>query len=375
MEKTDIIIVGAGAVGLALAAEFVERKPGLSVAVLEKNETFGQETSSRNSEVIHAGIYYPTGSLKAQLCVSGKEMLYSFLERWGIGHRKSGKLIIARDEGEIPELGKLNQQAAANGVLDLVSLDRKELKRLEPHVEAKEALLSPSTGVLNSHQLMERLEQNAMQKGALFAYCHEVTSIEPLQDGYDVHFTNPDGSSDVIACSKLINSAGLACDKIAAMAGIDIDATRYRLSLLRGEYFSVAASKSKLINRLIYTPPEVGLKSLGIHTTKTLDGRLRLGPSADYVDYFNYTIDDRNRGYFYDSVKDFLPFLDEADLEPEMVGYRSKLKAEPDEVRDYIIAEESERGLPGLINLIGIESPGLTSCLAIARHVVDLADL
>ncbi len=374
MDKTDIIIIGAGVVGLAVAAELAQRRPRKSIVVFEQNECFGRETSSRNSEVIHAGIYYPTDSLKARLCVAGKKKLYSYLHEWKIGHRHTGKLIIARNESEMSDLEALYRQACDNGVLDLIHLDKSQLYRLEPYIRAHFALLSPSTGIIHSHRLMERLECNAVQEGALIAYCHSVTNVEPQQDGYAVYFNNPDGSSDSMACSQLINCAGLFCDQIAAMAGIDIDQAAYRLVRLKGEYFSVTSGKALKVSRLIYTVPEVGLKSLGIHTTKTLDNRLRLGPSAFFVDELEYSVDEANRMLFYDAVKDFLPFLKPEDLEPEMAGIRPKLKAEPGEVRDFIIRDEADKGFPGLINLIGIESPGLTACLSIGELVADIAE-
>ncbi len=373
-DKVDIVIIGAGVVGLAVAAELSAQQPGRSIVVLEKNEAFGRETSSRNSEVIHAGIYYPSGSLKARLCVEGKELLYHFCEKWDIPHRRCGKLIVANTREEKVSLDALLEKAAANGVTDLEELERAELKRLEPHIRAECALYSPSTGIINSHSLMARLEQNALQNGALPAYCHLVTSVESLNagSGCRVRFMNPDGTTDAIECNCLINCAGLSADRIAALCGIDTTAAGYTLRLCKGEYFSLPQNRAGLVNRLVYPPPLHELTGLGIHATTTLDGRLRLGPNTIYIEEEDYSIDSSHATDFYRAVKPFLPFVEEGELEPEMAGIRPKLSGPGEPFRDFIIREESDRGLPFLINLIGIESPGLTSCLSIARLVTNL---
>ena len=368
-DKVEIIIIGAGVVGLAVAAEISARQPGRSLVLMEKNDSFGAETSSRNSEVIHAGIYYPTGSLKAGLCVEGKQLLYQFCDRWKIPYRRCGKIIVATTDEEALSLGTLLARARANGVEDLLELGPSQLAALEPHIRAEQALLSPSTGVINSHALMGRLEQNALQKGVLPAYRHPVHDIEPLDKGYRVFFTNPDGSSDALECELLINSAGLKSDQIAALAGIDFDQAGYRIHLCKGEYFSLPPSRAKLVNHLIYPPPLHELTGLGIHATKTLDGRLRLGPNAVYVKEEDYSIDPAQGPRFFGAVQAFMPFIEENDLEPDMAGIRPKLSGPGESFRDFVICEESERGRPGLINLVGIESPGLTACLAIARMV------
>lgn len=371
-DRVDTIIIGAGVVGLAVAAELSTGRDERAVVFMDKNERFGMETSSRNSEVIHAGIYYPTGSLKAELCVSGKHLLYEFCERWSIPHNRCGKIIVANSEEEADSLQELLEQARANGVEDLEELNHAKLAALEPHICADKALLSPSTGVINSHVLMERLEDIAMQNGALPAYCHHVQEIEPLQEGYRVYFTNPDGSKDAMECEVLINSAGLQADRVAALTGIDPVSCGYRIYPCKGEYFSLPPKKAALINHLIYPPPLQALTGLGTHVTKTLDGRLRLGPNAVYVDEEDYSVDPARAGDFYRSVKPFLPFIEEEDLEPEMAGIRPKLSGPGEDFRDFVIVEESANGRPGLINLVGIESPGLTACLAIARRVASL---
>ncbi|MFO7951353.1 MAG: NAD(P)/FAD-dependent oxidoreductase [Bacillota bacterium] len=368
-DRVEIIIVGAGVIGLAVAAEISARRPGRPVVLMDKKEGCGLETSSRNSEVIHAGIYYPTGSLKAKLCVEGKELLYRFCEKWQIPHQRCGKIIVANSGEEASSLEDLCSQARANGVADLEELGPSQIARLEPHIRARAALLSPSTSIINSHALMDRLEQVALQNGVLPAYCHHVRALENLAQGYRVHFTNPDGSSDALECDLLINCAGLHSSNLAALAGIDLDKAGYRIYPCKGEYFSLPSSRGNLIKHLIYPPPLEELTGLGIHATKTLDGRLRLGPNAVYVEKEDYSVNPERRGEFFAAVKPFLPFVEEEDLEPEMAGIRPKLSGPGEAFRDFVICEEAGRGLPGLINLIGIESPGLTASFAIARMV------
>ena len=373
LPKVDVVVVGAGVVGLAVAAELSARKPARSVVLMEKHESFGRETSSRNSEIIHAGIYYPPGSLKARLCVEGSSLLYNFCEKWNIAHHRPGKLIIASTPHEMASLDDLLDLAEANGVSNLEDLDSKQVARLEPMVKAERAILSPSTGIVNSHSLMSRLEQIALQNGALMAYCHHVQAVEPLTEGYRVCYANPDATADTLDCRYLVNCAGLQADRLAAMAGIAIDDAGYRLRLCKGEYFSIPTGKAALVSRLIYPPPLYELTGLGIHATKTLDGRLKLGPSAVYTDDpEDYAVDPAHALDFYNAVRSFLPFIEPEDLEPDMAGIRPKLSGPGEPFRDFVITEESSRGLPGLINLIGIESPGLTCCLSIARLVATL---
>jgi L-2-hydroxyglutarate oxidase LhgO len=373
LNKTNVLIIGAGVVGLSVAAELCERLGARAdVALLEGYDTFGQETSGRNSEVIHAGIYYPAASLKAVLCVEGKELIYSFCKQWNVAHQRVGKIIVATKQEEIGKLESLLEQARQNGVGDLVMLDRKELARLEPNVRAEAGLLSPSTGIMDSHGIMARLEQLALQKGVFIAYRHRVTGIECLSDGFKVFFTNPDGSPDYMCCEWLVNSAGLGASLVAQWAGIDPQEAGYKIFPCKGEYFSIRYGKGKLVSRLIYPTNLEELKGLGVHLTKALDGRLRLGPNACYVDELDYGVNPEHGLEFYEAAKPFLPFLEEEDLTPEMAGIRPKLQGPEDSFRDFVIEHETGRGLEGLINLIGIESPGLTCCLSIARKVAGM---
>ena len=374
MDHTDILIIGAGVVGLAVAAELGSACPGKSIALFERNEKFGQEISSRNSEVVHSGIYYPRGSLKAQLCVRGNQLLYAFCEKHKIPHRRLGKLIVAIEETDLLSLEELKRKAELNGVQGVELLKPGQVRELEPEIRTRGALLVPSAGIVDSYLLMRRLEDLALQSGVLPAYCHEVIGIESSGKDYRVQFSNPDGSIDQIGCSILINCAGLNAHNIAAMFSIGPDREGYRIYPCKGEYFSVSFSKSKLVNRLVYPPPLEELRGLGIHLTKNLDGRLRLGPSAFYVDQIDYSVNPGNLDYFFRAVKDFLPFLEPADLEPEMAGIRPKLQGPEDSFRDFIIRHEADRGLPGIINLVGIESPGLTCCFSIAEMVGEIAE-
>jgi len=363
----SIAIIGAGVVGLAIAAELAQQENG--VFVLEKNQTFGLETSSRNSEVIHAGIYYPEGSLKARFCIEGNPLLYEFCQRYGVEHRRLGKIIVATDDSEVSQLGQLYELGRRNGLEDLRLISREEVKQLEPNVEALAAILSPSTGILDSHSLMRALYGLARERGADFVFQTEVVGIRKSGTGHEVEIRDREGTSSVHA-GVVINSAGLNSDRVAALAAIDIAQAGYRLHYCKGEYFSLGSPGGPPVSRLVYPLPEHAGK--GIHVSLTLDGRVRLGPSARYVEENDYSVDESQRGAFYESVRRFLPALRLEDLEPEMAGIRPKLQGPEDDFRDFVIAHEEARGLPGLINLIGIESPGLTGSIAIGRYVAAM---
>lgn len=290
MGSAEIVIIGAGVVGLAVAAELARDAGRRTVVIMERHEKFGRESSSRNSEVIHAGIYYPTGSLKARLCVEGNALLYDFCRRWDIPHAALGKLIAANSGSGIEALENLLIQARLNGVPGIDLLETSDISRLEPHIRAQAALYSPTSGIIDSHRLMACLERLAVQGGALPAYCHTVTGITHQGGKILVRYNNPDGSADQLECGWLINCAGLSADRVAAMTGIDPDADGYRIFLCKGEYFSISQAKSKLVSRLIYPPPLEELQGLGVHLTSSLDGRARLGPNALYVEEEEYSV-------------------------------------------------------------------------------------
>ena len=365
--EVDVAIIGAGVVGLAVATELSRQQKG--VFVLEKNQTFGLETSSRNSEVIHAGIYYPEGSLKARFCVEGNPLLYDFCEKYGVDHRRLGKIIVATNDAEFEKLEEFLELGHRNGVTDLRLISRDEIRHTEPNVEAVAAILSPSTGILDAYSLMRALYGLARERGADFVFETEVVGLEKVGTGYEVEIRDREGASSIRA-GIVINSAGLNSDRVAGLAGIDLTQAGYRLHYCKGEYFSLNSPDGPPVSRLVYPLPEHAGK--GIHITPTMDGRMRLGPNTRYVDEINYGVDETGREAFYQSVKKFLPGLRLEDLEPEMAGIRPKLQGPEDDFHDFVIAHEEDRGLPGLINMVGIESPGLTGAIAIGRYVAGM---
>lgn len=362
---TGLTVVGAGAVGLAVAARLASRFRDL--VVLERYERHGQETSSRNSEVIHAGFYYPTGSLKARLCVRGNPLLYDLLERHALPHRRTGKLVVASSDGERPELERLLALGAANGV-PLQPVSGAAARQLEPHVAAAAALLSPSTGVLSAHALMDYLLAEATARGATLQTRAELVAVERRDGDYALTVATPDGR-ETFTSERVVNAAGLESDTVAALFGIDVDAAGYRLHWCVGRYFSVAPRKAGLLTRLVYPLP--GPVSLGVHAVVDLSGGLKFGPDAAYLDErrLDYAVDAGLRPAFAESVRRLVPAIGEEDLSPDMAGIRAKLQGPGEGFRDFVIREERDRGLPGLVSLVGIDSPGLTSCLAIAEQV------
>jgi len=364
LTEIDVAVIGAGVIGLATAHEIAQGNK--EVFVFEKNRTFGLETSSRNSEVIHAGIYYPEDSLKARLCVEGKNLLYDLCDRYNIACRKCGKIIVAADENEINWLEELYRQGRKNGVDDLVLLSGTEVKKLEPSIEARAGLLSPSSGILDSHSLLKFLYDQAREKGAQFVFGTEVIGIERASTKYTVHIRDRDGISAFVTY-VVVNCAGLYSDRIAEFAGIDIAKSDYQLHYCKGEYFTLDSKYRNLITRLIYPTPEQS--GHGIHWRQALDGRVLLGPSTYYVEAIDYSVDETHKECFYNSAKRFLPFVELEDLAPESAGIRPKLQGPDEGFRDFVITDEEKAGFPGLINLIGIESPGLTAAPAVARFV------
>lgn len=375
MDRVDVVVIGAGIVGLSVAAELTGRNPDQSVVVLDKEQQFGWHTSSRNSEVIHGGMYYPTGSLKAKLCVEGRPLLYDFCEKYQIPHQRIGKLIIAREEAELHHIEDIAKQGTINGMTDLKLLDKADVLKLEPHITAVAAIHSPSTGIIDSHKLMAKFEQ-IIESGPenFIAYKNEVTHVEYVAGEYQVTFCGPDGAVETLACSRLINCAGLWSDRVCGWLGLDVEKTGCKIYWVKGEYFSISASKSKLLNHLIYPPPLKALKGLGIHVTKSLDGRARLGPSAFYVDEVNYDVDPSHGDEFYIAAQSYLPFVTRDDISPDMAGVRPKLQSPADPVKDFVIRHEADKGYPGFVNLVGIESPGLTASIAIGRMAADLSE-
>ena len=366
---TNITIIGAGVVGLAIARELSLHYD--EVFVIEKNLKFGQETSSRNSEVIHSGIYYPKGSLKAKLCVVGNKMLYEYCITNDVIQKRLGKLVIATSDSENEEIKAILNKSRENGVEDGKYLSKDEIRELEPNINAQSAILFPSTGIIDSHGLMKQFETDASVKGVKIVYGAEVINIRKIQDGYEVIINDANGEY-TFTTNVVINSAGLNADKIARISGTyEPD---YELHYWKGEYFSVGNSKNKFVSHLIYPTPHRNNVGLGIHATLDINNRLRLGPNAIYLPekVIDYKIDINNLEKFYNAVKTFLPFIEIGDLTADQAGVRPKLQKPDDSVKDFIIKNEEEKGYPNFINLIGIESPGLTSCMAIAKLVREL---
>jgi L-2-hydroxyglutarate oxidase LhgO len=368
VEKTDITIIGAGAIGLAIS--YVLSKGPREITVIEKNTSFGGETSSRNSEVIHAGLYYPKDTLKAKTCVRGREILYDFCSRHRVAYKKAGKLIVASGKEKRAKLEAVRKNALDCGAGSLKFLSQKELGRLEPGVKADSALFSPETGIFDSHKFMQVLYARARERRVDFTFSVEAKAVEKEGPFYKITVEEPKGDSFSFRTKIVINSAGLGAEKIASSLGIDTDKYFYRIHYCKGQYFRIRNPEKFGVTHLIYPPPTE--TDLGIHVTPDLAGGLRLGPDARYVPDLDYIVREEDRGVFLSSVKDFLPALQREDLIPDTAGIRPKLQGEGEGFRDFVIRDEKEKGLPGFINLVGIESPGLTSSLAIAEIVRDL---
>ena len=366
--EVDIIIIGAGVVGLAIAAEV--SRTCKNVFVFEKNRTYGLETSSRNSEVIHAGMYYPETSFKAKFCVRGNQLLYEFCKTHNINHKKSGKLIVAADESETNEVERLYCQGIRNGIPGLQMLTRDDIKKLEPNVNAVAALLSPSTGVVDSYYLLRSIFNCAQENGVGFVFGAEVIGIRKNTNGYEVTIQDSNEAYSVTG-QVVINAAGLFSDRVAQMAGIDIEKAGYKLHYCKGEYFSLSPKIGRLVNRLVYPVPEQA--GVGVHVTLSTDGCMRLGPNVKYTDTIDYSVDENDKADFFRAAQRYLPSIELDDLAPDFAGIRPKLQGQGQGFRDYIIRDETDKGLPGLINLIGIESPGLTASPAIAKYVTGIA--
>jgi L-2-hydroxyglutarate oxidase LhgO len=365
MDEVEVTVIGAGVVGLAVAAELSKKYGGL--VVLERHDAFGQETSSRNSEVMHAGIYYPEGSLKARLCVEGIELLYEYCRRNSVPHSRLGKLIVATEESELEGLNDLLLKGRQNGVEGLSIIDGRGICRIEPAVTARAAILSPNTGILDTHSLMKQLYNSASSSGAIFSFGSEVGSITGERGGYVIGLKGEDYR---FYSRAVINSAGLSSDRVAELAGMDVDAAGYRLRYCKGSYFSYG--KASPVKMLVYPMPRKDLAGLGVHATLDLGGRLRFGPDSEYVDHIDYMVEDSKRDGFYESAGKFIKGLDREAFVPDMAGIRPRIKGEG--VQDFLIRHEAERGLEGFVNLIGIESPGLTASLSIARYVRGIVE-
>ncbi len=370
MIKVGVTIIGAGVVGLAVARElgFCSEQ----VLILEKESAPGKGISSRNSEVVHAGIYYPEGSLKAALCVEGSDMLKEYCAKTGVPLKEIGKVIVATSRKEEHALEDLCRKGMENGARDLRILSGKELKEREPNVRGTCALFSPHTGIIDSHRLVRSLEIQCLAQGAAILCRTALTALEKTASGFTCTVRGPDGDHYSFTSRVVINAAGLDADEVASLAGIDVDAAGYRIYPVKGEYFRVSPAKQGLVSGLVYPVPERNLMGLGVHATKDLSGSLRLGPNALPAQSRSYDVDPSHAQAFFESARRMLPFLEPADLSPDMAGIRPKIQRPGEPAKDFVVRHEIEHGLAGMINLIGIESPGLTSCLSLGRYVGDM---
>jgi len=364
MEQVDCIVAGAGVIGLAIARGLAAR--GLDTLILETADAIGTGTSSRNSEVIHAGLYYPPGSLKAGLCVTGREMLYRYCAQHSIPHRRCGKLIVATDAAQEPTLVSIRANAEACGVGDLGLLTAADAQALEPALRCTAALLSPSTGIIDSHALMLALLGDAEENGATLSLNSSVVSGR-IETGRIVIETADTASGErfELATSRLVNAAGLGA---GALAGTIEGFDRQFLPTLRyakGNYFSTVGRSP--FSRLIYPVPEPG--GLGVHLTLDLGGSARFGPDVEWTQALDYRVDPARGERFYDAIRRYWPDLADGSLQPAYSGIRPKLSGPGEANSDFVIQDAATHGIAGLVNLFGIESPGLTSSLAIAEHV------
>ncbi len=369
----DTAVVGAGAVGLACAAVLSAR--GRSVVILEARNAIAQEGTTRNSEVIHASIYYPAGSLKARLCRRGSDLVYARCAERSVEHKRTGKLIVATSDDEVPKLEALFVAARTNGVPELAMIDAAELHRLEPDVAGVAALSSPVTGIVDAHGLALSYLAEAEENGAALLLHHRVTALDREPDAWRVVVRAGESDEEQsLRCREVVNAAGMGAEQVAALAGLDVDREGLRVHLCKGDYFSLAPSAPISLSQLIYPVGSAAGAGLGVHATVDLAGRVRFGPDATYVDRADYTVDESKRAAFAEAVRRYLPTLEDEWLAPDFAGLRTKLAGPGEGFRDFEIREESARGLPGLMNCIGIESPGLTASQAIAEMVAEQLD-
>jgi len=366
MDRVDCVVVGAGVIGLAVARRLAQA--GREVVVLEAAEGIGTVTSSRNSEVIHAGIYYKAASLMARMCVTGKKMLYQYCAEHGVPHKNCGKLIVATTPKEAEKLQSIRAHAEANGVLDMQMLSGEAARALEPALNCDAALLSPSTGIIDSHAFMLALRGDAEAAGAALAFhtpllhARAVAGKIELDAGGDAPMT--------LECRLLVNSAGLNAPAVArGIEGMPLELIP-RAYLAKGNYFS--CSRKAPFSHLIYPVPEPG--GLGVHLTLDMAGQARFGPDVEWVDTIDYAVDPARAERFYPAIRKYWPSLPDGALMPSYSGMRPKIVPPAVASQDFVIQGPKDHGVAGLINLFGIESPGLTSSLAIADYVGNLAD-
>lgn len=369
MLDTDVIVVGAGAVGLAVAARFA--RTGVDVLVLEAADAVGTGTSSRNSEVIHGGMYYPTGSLRARMCVEGRRALYVYLAERGVAHRQFGKLIVAADDAEIRKIETIHKTGLANGVEGLQLIDGAKARRLEPELACTAAILSPETGIIDAHGYMLALQGEIEDAGGAIVLSTPVARIEQITVGFRVHTGGVEPST--VTCRRLVNSAGLYAQRVAQSIDALDAAFIPKQTLAKGNYYACAGKPA--FSRLIYPAPVEG--GLGVHVTLDLAGRVRFGPDVEWLpgaapETIDYTVDPKRADSFYAAIRRYWPGLADGQLAPDYAGCRPKLSGPGEPAADFRVDGPALHGVAGLVNLFGIESPGLTSSPAIARLVAEM---
>ncbi|UCI20070.1 NAD(P)/FAD-dependent oxidoreductase [Mesorhizobium sp. B2-1-8] len=366
MQTIDCVVAGAGVVGLAIARALA--LSGREVVVIEKADAIGTVTSSRNSEVIHAGLYYAPGSLKARLCVEGRRLLYAYCAEHDIGHRRAGKLIVASEPAQADGLRAIEANAKRCGVDDLELLTRGEAERLEPALTCASALLSPSTGIIDSHALMLSLRGDAEAAGTSFAFLTSVAGAAIEADAIRIDTRDANGETFVLEAGAFVNAAGLDAQAVASRIEGFPRGLIPRQWLARGNYFALPGRSP--FSRLIYPVPVEG--GLGVHLTLDLAGNARFGPDVEWIDGVDYTVDPGRSAVFYESIRRYWPDLADDALQPAYAGIRPKLSGPGQTSADFMIQGPADHGAGRIVNLFGIESPGLTASLAIADHVVEL---
>lgn len=364
-------MIGGGVVGVATARALASA--GREVVLFERRARLGAESSARNSGVVHAGIYYAPGSLKARLCVLGRQRIEELAAAGRFPYARVGKLIVAANDDELPALEALEERGRDNGVTDLVRLDAGELWRLEPEVRGVAALHSPSSAILDPEAFVLALRADAEQAGAVMLTGHEVTGIEQVRVGFSVRFRDPKGAEDQVAAAQVVVAAGLDADRVARfLFPPELVPTQH---WVKGSWWRLRARHTGRIRRLVYPIPPKGLAGLGIHLTLDLDGALRLGPDVTLpTDRTpDFSVDPAARDRFFAAAHRYLPWLAPDDLSPDTSGFRAKLTRPGEPARDFLVLDGAAHGLPGAVALLGIESPGLTAALALASHVSGLA--
>lgn len=364
MDRVECVVIGAGVVGLAVARALA--LAGREVVILETEDAIGTHTSSRNSEVIHAGIYYPQGSLKARACIAGRDRLYPYCAGHGVPHRRCGKLIVATNEGQVFELKEILRKAHRNGVTDVVEIPAAEAMRMEPALHCVAALHSPSTGIIDSHALMLAYLGDAEAAGAMLALKSPLIGCSFSSGKFVLHVGGEEPTE--ITAKTLINSAGLRAPSVARLiAGFPPEKIPREL-YAKGNYYSLTGRPP--FSRLVYPVPEPG--GLGVHVTLDLAGQTRFGPDVEWVDRIGYDVDPKRADRFYAAIRRYWPALPDGALAPGYAGIRPKISGPNEPAADFVVQGPAGHGVPGLVNLYGIESPGLTASLALADEVCGL---